>query len=197
MRVHIADADCDNPRAYVARTYAPRLVAAAIDLGRAGYEHSRLSLREFEAGRARTAEINGCRLCQNWRSSRDVPGFLAAVGVDVQDSVASHGPAPDEAFYAAISEWRASALFSPREKLAIEFSEGMGLDPQRLAADEDFWTRIKAAYSDDEIVDLAYCVASWMGLGRVSHVLGLDDVCNIGNLNRVGRAGEVVEPVAA
>ena len=63
---------------------------------------------------------------------------------------------PDEAFYAAVHEWRTSTVLSEREKLAIEYAEKVGLDPKALATDEDFWARYKAALSDDEIVDLAF-----------------------------------------
>jgi alkylhydroperoxidase family enzyme len=55
----------------------------------------------------------------------------------------------------------------------------MGLDPQGLAQDEGFWARFKAAFSDDEIVDLSFCVAAWIGFGRVAHALGIDTVCAI------------------
>jgi len=46
-----------------------------------------------------------------------------------------------------------------------------------IAADEDFWARAHALFSDAEIVDLAHSVAAWVGLGRVAHVLGFDSVC--------------------
>ena len=34
-------------------------------------------------------------------------------------------------------------------------------------------------FSDEEITDLTYCIAGWMGMGRVAHVLGLDSNCEI------------------
>ena len=92
---------------------------------------------------------------------------------------------PDEAFYAAVHEWRTSTVLSESEKLAIENAEKVGFDPNALSTDEDFWARYKAALSDDEIVDLAFCVAVWMGLGRVAHVLGLDAVCALPALREV------------
>ena len=91
-----------------------------------------------------------------------------------------NGPAPDEAFYEAIAEWRTSPVFSERERLAIEFAERFGTEPQALAGDEAFWARMNAAFSDAEIVDLAHCTAAWAGLGRVAHVLGFDTVCLAG-----------------
>ncbi|CAN5155776.1 carboxymuconolactone decarboxylase family protein [soil metagenome] len=179
MRVHVPAEKAAAPQAYVARTYAAEIVAAAKVFSQTTYERTKLSLREFEGARARTAEINGCQLCQSWRSSRDVPAFLQAVGSVSEQSVADHGPAPDEDFYVTVSEWRTAPCYSPRERVAIEYAERMGLDPQGLATDDEFWGRAKALFADDEIVDLSYCVAAWMGLGRVAHVLGLDDVCAI------------------
>lgn len=179
MRVHVPSDEADTPRAYVGRTYACEITGAAGAFAQSTYQHTKLSLREFEAARARTAEINGCQLCQSWRSAHDVPAFLTAMGGAPQSSVASHGPAPDEAYYLAVTDWRTSPIYSERERLAIEYAERFGTGPQSLAMDDEFWTRFKGAFSDDEIVDLSYCVASWTGLGRVSHVLGLDDACLI------------------
>ena len=93
--------------------------------------------------------------------------------------MAQHGPAPDEAFYAQVSAWPNTTALSEREQLAIEYAQKMGTDPQALAQDETLWQRIKAHFSDEEIVDLTFCIAGWMGLGRATHVLGLDAVCSI------------------
>ena len=161
--------------------YAQEITAAARNFSLVTYRRSKLSLREFEGARARTAEINGCRRCQGWRSARDLPDYFAAFDLTPENTVADRGPAPDEAYYRAVSDWRTSPLYSPRERIAIEYAERMGTDPQGLAVDDDFWTRTKQVFSDEEIVDLSYCIACWMGLGRVSHVLGADTdgVCAI------------------
>ena len=161
--------------------YAREITSAARQFSLETYRHSKLTLREFEGARARTAEINGCRRCQGWRSARDLPDYFAAFDLKPERTVADKGAAPDEAYYASVSAWQTSALYSPRERLAIEYAERMGTDPQGLAADEEFWGRAKDLFSDEEIVDLSYCIACWMGLGRVSHVLGVDttDACPI------------------
>jgi alkylhydroperoxidase family enzyme len=174
MRVALPEAHHQNPLGHLAEHYAPDIVNAAFSFSDVTYRTSRLPIRLFEGARMRTALINGCQLCQNFRVLRDRP-----------DIERTNGPAPDEAFYAAVHEWRTSPVLSEREKLAIEYAEKVGLDPKALAADEDFWTRFKAALSDDEIVDLAFCVAVWMGLGRVAHVLGLDAVCALPALREV------------
>lgn len=150
-------------------------MAAAAAFSKAVYRHSRLSLREFEAARARTADINGCIICQQFRASRDLGGMFAGTGT--RGTVVDNGPAPDEAFYAEVNDWRNSGMFSQREALAIEFAERFGTEPKALAADEIFWQRMRASFSNADIADLTNSAAAWVGLGRVAHVLGFDELC--------------------
>jgi hypothetical protein len=51
-----------------------------------------------------------------------------------------------------IDNWRLSDQFSAAEKVALEYSELMQFEPARI--DEDFYERLRAHYSDDEIVEL-------------------------------------------
>ncbi len=185
MRIDIPLEHQANPFAYLAEHFAPQIVAAGMQFSKASYQHSKLTLREFEGARARTAEINGCEYCRSFRAERDLPGFFTALGGSVTDSVAMRGTAPDEAYYRNVAQWRDFPGYSERERVAIEYAEGLGLDPQRIAADDLFWKRMKAAFSDEEIVDLSYCIACWMGLGRVGHALGTDRVCAFVPVERV------------
>jgi alkylhydroperoxidase family enzyme len=179
MRVAVPADQADNPIGYVTSHYARPITAAAMAFSSITYEATCLSLREFEAARKRTADINGCMVCKGWRSARDVPDYLAMLGKADSRSVASDtSNPPDDAFYADTSEWRTSPLYSERERLAIEYAEKMGLEPDALAYNEGFWARLKAAFSDEEIVDLSYCIACWIGLGRVTHALGMDTQCS-------------------
>jgi len=177
MRIEVPADRAHEPYNYAAENHAREIMAAGGAFSHAVYRHSRLSLREFEGARARTAQINGCIICQQFRAARDLSSMFAANGVRTDSTVADHGPAPDEAFYASVADWRTSSIYSPREKLTIQFAERFGTEPQSLAADEDFWSEMKANFDDGEIVDLAHCVAAWVGLGRVAHVLGFDTVC--------------------
>jgi alkylhydroperoxidase family enzyme len=177
MRIHVPESEQGNPVGFMAQAYRPGLVQAGYNFSRATYVESQLTLREFEGARIRTAAINGCLVCQAWRSARDAVDYLRAFGAEKAKTVLERGPIPEEAFYTAVAEWRSSTLFSDRERIAIEYADKLGLDPHGLASDEDFWGRFKALYSDDEIVDLSHCIACWMGLGRVAHALGLDTVC--------------------
>ncbi|GAB2467122.1 carboxymuconolactone decarboxylase family protein [Comamonas humi] len=177
IRISVPDADAADPYGYAARTHATAIMAAAAAFARATYEHSRLPLREFEGARMRIAQINGCTICQQFRAARDISAMFAGTGQRPQRLVSDNGPAPDENFYADVGNWRHSAQFSARERRALEYAERFAEEPKVLAQDEAFWSRARLLYSDAELVDLAHCVAAWMGLGRVAHVLGFDSVC--------------------
>jgi alkylhydroperoxidase family enzyme len=177
MRIDLPPEHQDVPFAHVAEHYAPKIVAAAGAYGSAPYQHSKLSLREIEAARFRTAQINGCNTCIQFRGARDFPTMFQQYGWDLGSSVHGRGGPPDEAFYANIQNWRDWPGYSERERLAIRYAEGLGQTPHDIAADEEFWTRAKAVFSDDEIVDLSYSIGAWMATGRVLHALGLDTVC--------------------
>lgn len=177
VRISIPDQQAHDPYGYASANHATSIMAAAAHFSHTVYRESGLSLREFEGARMRTALINGCQICRDFRMARDGAAMFTVPGEPQPKTVAANGPAPDEAFYAAVPEWRTSPLFSPRERLAIEFAERFAEEPQVLARDEAFWSRMKAAFSDGEVVDLAHCTAAWVGLGRVAHVLGFDGVC--------------------
>ncbi|QYU69699.1 hypothetical protein J4558_06090 [Leptolyngbya sp. 15MV] len=170
MRVSVPSSDAVIPS--LAPHYAPEIIAASDGFARAVYAHSRLPLRLFEAARIATATINGCTVCMAWRTARDAGGMGAAEGV------AANGPEPDEAFYQAVLRGD-DALLDPREAIAVRYARAMGEDPRGLAADEGLWRELKERLSDAEIVDLTYCIAAWMGLGRVTHVLGIDTACRL------------------
>ena len=152
-----------DPLIHVWTQLASPLTTAAAGYSSAVYEHSSLSLREFEAARITMARINDCAICLDWRTARDVP---------------SRGAAPDEvpeAFYAAVGSDDAS--LSERERVAAEFARRYATD--HLSMDAEFWARCHAAYTDDELVDLALCVGSWLALGRFNQVFDIDGACRV------------------
>ena len=53
----------------------------------------------------------------------------------------------------------------------------MGEAPKGLKQDEAFWERMHSSFSDAEIVDMTFSIGSWIALGRLTHVLDLDNVC--------------------
>jgi len=154
-----------DPLVYVWTELATPLTAAAGAYSSAVYEKSSLSLREFEAARITMARINQCAICIDWRTARDVP------------SRASDGAEIPERFYQQVGAERDWSELSDREQLAAEFAERYATD--HLGMDEAFWDRLHARFSDDELVDLALCVASWLALGRFNQVFDIDGACRV------------------
>ena len=145
-----------DPVRYVWGEMVPQIGIPASKFSMSVYEHSTLGLREFEAARLRIAQVNGCLFCQDWRTERD--------GVKVEDTFAD-----------AVAQWRGTGDLDERARLAAEYAERYALDHHGL--DEAFWARMKAHYSDAEIVELSMCLGSWLAFGRLNHVLGLDTAC--------------------
>ncbi len=145
-----------DPILYVWGELVPGIGPAASTFATSVYDHGTLGLREFEAARLRVAQINGCLFCQDWRTERD--------GVKVEDS-----------FPEAVTDWRTTTALDERARLAAEYAERYSLDHHGL--DGSFWSRMKAEYSDREIVELSMCLGSWIAFGRLNRVLGLDAGC--------------------
>jgi len=132
----------------------PELGIAAGKLSHAVYHKSILPVREREAARMRIAQINQCQICLAYRAS----------------SVTEQG-VPEE-LYAHVAEHRERDDYTVRERLAIEYAERFALDHQAL--DDDFWARMRANFSAEEIVDLSLCLVVFLGLGRLLAVLEID-----------------------
>ena len=145
-----------HPIMYVWGELVPGIGPAAVDFSQAVYDHSTLGLPEFEAARLRTAQINGCVFCNDWRTERD-------------------GEKVGEGFAEAVAEWRTTDALDERAKLAAEYAERYALDHHGI--DDEFWGRFRAVYSDNELVELTMCLGSWIAFGRLNRVLGLDTAC--------------------
>ena len=148
--------DGTDPITYVWGEMVPGIGPAAATLALSVYSDSTLGLREFEAARLRIAQINGCVFCQDWRTERD--GQKVEAGFD--DSVA---------------QWRTTDVLDPRTRLAAEYAERYATDHHGI--DDEFWGRMTAHYSQNEIVELSMCLGSWLAFGRLNRVLGLDTAC--------------------
>ncbi len=135
------------------------VAAAAAGYSDAVYNRTSLGTREMEAARATIARINDCQVCRTLR---------APDGVD----------APREEFYEALLRGApGEAGLGEREALAAEFAERFATD--HLGMDDDLWMRLHAVFSDDELVELALCVGSWLALGRINRVFDVDGACRI------------------
>ena len=82
----------------------------------------------------------------------------------------------NEELYAHVTE-HGHPEYSAQEQVAIEYAERFALD--HLNIDEAFWARLRAEFTDAEIVDLTICIGSWLAFGRLTQVLHLDVVCEI------------------
>ena len=67
-----------------------------------------------------------------------------------------HG-ASAEKVEAALGDYKKSALFSPREKLALELCVRMTYTNKRVT--DRFFNRLKRHFSDEELVELAAVIA--------------------------------------
>ena len=150
--------DDADPIMHVWGSMVPGIGPAAAAFSGAVYEQSSLGLEEFEAARLRIAQVNGCMFCLDWRTERD--------GLTVEDG-----------FMDEVAEWRTSARLDDRSKLAAEFAERFALDHRGI--DDDLWGRLRVAYSDEELVELAMSVGSWLIFGRLNRVFGLDAACKL------------------
>ena len=135
-------------------TLRPEMASAVNRLVDAAYNKSILPVGVREAARMRIAQLNDCPVCLTFRA----------------DSVKERGV--DEDFYAHVAEHSTSALYSDQERLAIAYAERFAVD--HLAIDDAFFDRLRAAFTDAEILDLTICMAAFLGLGRLLRVMGID-----------------------
>jgi AhpD family alkylhydroperoxidase len=132
------------------------------DLGRAvtrmvdaAYNQSALPARTREAARMRIAQLNQCPVCLNFRAQ----------------SVRDQGVSED--FYVHVGEHETSELYSEQERMAIAYAERFAVD--HLSIDDGFFAGLKQVFTDTEILDLTICLATFLGLGRMLRVLGIDE----------------------
>lgn len=82
-----------------------------------------------------------------------------------------------EEMYAHVAEYGDRDEYSERERLAIEYAERFALD--HLGIDDAFFERLREHFADDEILDLTICIADFLGFGRLTQVLKLDQSCAV------------------
>jgi alkylhydroperoxidase family enzyme len=131
----------------------PKMAAGMGALSGAVYGNSQLPVREREAARWTIALLNDCAVC---RGTRAKEGAQAGA---------------DESFYAEVTNRRTSTTLSERERCAAEFAERFALD--HLAMDDEFWARMHAAFSQEELADLTICCGAFLGMGRALAVVGV------------------------
>jgi AhpD family alkylhydroperoxidase len=123
------------------------------------YGKSILPAAEREVARMRIAQLNACGACSAFRA----PSVLeAGVSEDLYEHVAEAATYPG---------------YTDRQRLAVEYAERYATDHQDI--DEDMFDRLRAVFSDAEVLDLTMCIAVYLGLGRALEVLGIDEACAI------------------
>ena len=133
----------------------PEMAPAIGKLIDAVYHKSILPTRERELARMRIAQLNACGACANFRAG------------SVQEQNISEG------LYESVADFRGDERFTRRERLAIEYAERFATDHNNI--DDAFFETMRAAFSDEEIVDLTLCLGAFVGLGRFLAVLGIDE----------------------
>ncbi len=135
-------------------TLRPEMGSALNRLVDAAYNKSVLPVRVREAARMRIAQLNDCPVCLSFRAA----------------SVKEQGV--DEDFYTHVADHGTSADYSEPERLAIAYAEHFAVD--HLAIDDAFFARLRTVFTDAEILDLTICMATFLGVGRLLRVLGVD-----------------------
>jgi AhpD family alkylhydroperoxidase len=135
---------------------SPELGEAVGKLSAAVYGERLVSPRVREVARMRIAQINGCNVCLAWRFPE-----MAERGVT-------------EELYAHVDD-PAAGDYSEQERLAIEYAEKFALDHRSL--DDAFFARMKAEFSDTEILELTAMIGEWLAFGRLNAVLDIAEAC--------------------
>ena len=140
-------------------TLRPELGGMVERMIRGAYQESILPAEERELARMRIAQINDCVACSDFRA----PSVLeAGIEPELYENVTAYATYPG---------------YTPRQRLAIEYAERFATE--HASIDDAFFVRLRAVFSDEEILDLTLCVAVFLGLGRTLTVLGVDQSCAI------------------
>jgi alkylhydroperoxidase family enzyme len=68
--------------------------------------------------------------------------------------------------------------FTERERIALEFAEKMATNHTSL--DDDFFRRMRAQFSDAEIIEIGMAAGQYIGFGRLLMVLDLERaICDL------------------
>lgn len=81
----------------------------------------------------------------------------------------AHGVTREE--IAAVPVFRASPLFTERERAALEYAEEMSKTPVRVS--DELFGRLRAHFDDGQIVDLTASIAHENYRARFNHALGI------------------------
>ena len=123
------------------------------------YGQSILPAAEREVARMRIAQLNACDACGTFRA----PSVLEA-GVT-------------EDLYEHVDEAATYPGYTERQRLAVEYAERYATD--HAGMDDELFARLRAKFTDAEVLDLTMCCAVYVGLGRALAVLAIDEACPV------------------
>ena len=113
---------------------ARALLAMGVEVGKSGIERSL-----FELVKIRASQINGCAYC-----------------IDMHTKDARALGETEQRIY-ALSAWRETPFFSPRDRAALEWTEAVTLVAETNVPD-DVYERVAKEFSEEELVALTFAV---------------------------------------
>ena len=126
----------------------PGVMQAMLGLERqvrqAGFDHRLLDLV-----RMRASQINGCAYCLDMHSK----------------DARANGETEQRLF--GLDAWRETPYYSARERAALEWTEALTLVSEMHAPD-DVYERVRAQFSEDEIVHLSLAIVAINGWNRLN-----------------------------
>jgi AhpD family alkylhydroperoxidase len=126
----------------------PGIIKAMLGLERqvhqAGLDH-----RLIDLVRMRASQINGCSYC-----------------LDMHSKDARAGGETEQRLY-GLNAWRETPYYSARERAALEWTEALTLVSETHAPD-DVYERVRAEFSEDELMHLTLAVVSINGWNRLN-----------------------------
>ncbi|MFI5734942.1 carboxymuconolactone decarboxylase family protein [Kribbella sp. NPDC051587] len=118
---------------------------------------STVTPKEREAARYYAAWMVDCDSCAQWRAARDLPGYAGE-------------PISDE-WYDNIHRYQTWPGFTPRERLAIDFTQRFLNDHRALSADDQAWDLMHRNFTETEIYDLCIISSLMAASGMMREVL--------------------------
>ena len=85
----------------------------------------------------------------------------------------------DDDLYHRVAEYNEIGAFSEAEKLAAETAERFCWSHEETIKDEAYWERMKANFTDQQILELLTLIGFCVGIGRTLAILEIADDCPI------------------
>ena len=127
----------------------PGIIQAMFGLERqirkAGFDHKLLDLVKMRA-----SQLNGCPYC-----------------LDMHSKDARAQGETEQRLY-GLSAWRETPYYSDRERAALEWTEALTLVAETQNVPDDVYERVRAQFSEDEIVHLSLAVVAINGWNRLN-----------------------------